>query len=366
VALPVDGQPYGGEIDFPVQNSLRAGGISFTRGRHIIYLVVAEPGESYTFGLRMPNLGLPRLNVLAFDRWPYDPAAKMQHLPVGPTLMSHQDYIEYQWHIGVSAQSPGNLLYLVVELEKPLKAAYHRFPLRAFMTHPPLDPLRSPARGVTYARGPGNLMLQERDNRVRVVQLAQAEPGWRLDKGRETPPEEGLIHNSRFNTGLSSWRIFPAVSDNEEFGVSVGEQGLRLWAREQSQHRGIEQIIRPQNDLSEPVRLILELQIERQTQRENFQTLDDFPLRLDIDCQPVGVGATEFIPQFSRVFSVVQSELNSPFHSKVVQVPQADWYRYEIGLLNQLPATCGVKRIRLSGGGYPEREVRIKQVQLLP
>ncbi|WP_020674979.1 hypothetical protein [Geopsychrobacter electrodiphilus] len=364
VALPADGQLYFGQIDFGNSSPLARGGFSIKGGRHIIYLVDAEPGESYTFGLRMPNLGLPEMDVMLFDRWPNDTNAKMQHLSSGPILMSNQDYIEYQWHIGVSAKSQGNLLYLVVELKKPLKAEYRRFPVRAFWAHPPIDPMRSTGRGVTYARGPLNLMLQERDNSVRVVQMAQPEPGWSRDDNRVPPFDIGMIHNGHFHDGLRSWNIISAAQDQKELGVSVGEQGLRLWAKDLDQRAGIEQNIAAQG-VSAQAHLTLELRVNRQTQQDKFQGLGDFPLRLDLICQPTGKNPNETPRQFSRAFSVIRPTTPASLRSMVVQVPLKAWYRYETGLSDWLPQSCRLKGIRLSGGGFPERNVQIRQVQIV-
>jgi len=364
VALPADGQLYLGQVDFVDHNPLARGGFAFKGGRDIIYLVDVEPGEAYTFGLRMPNLGRPEMDVMLFDRWPFEAEAKMQHLPTGGTLMSNQDYIEYQWHLGVSAKSPGNLLYIMVELEKPPKAEYRRFPVRAFMAYPAIDPMRSTGRGVTFARGPSNLMLQERDNRVRLVQMAQPEPDWSLDE-IPVPAEIGMIHNDRFREGLSSWNILSATQNQKELGVSVGEQGLRLWAKDFNQSAGIEQRFAAQSPLSKTAHLTLELRVDRQTQQENFQDLGDFPLRVDLICQPTDENPNKTPQQFSRAFSVIRPTTPSPLRSMVVQVPLQSWYRYETGLSDWLPQSCRLQDIRLSGGGFPERSVQIRQIQIV-
>lgn len=366
IALPVDGQLYYGEVDFADHGPLARGGFSFAGGRHILYLVQVEPGENYTFGLRIPNMGLPQMDVVAFDRWPYAAGVKIQHLPTGGTQMGNQELIEYQWRIGVSAQSPGNLLYLGVELKIPLKAESRRFPVRAFMTHPAIDPMRSMGRGVTYARGPSNLILQERENPVRIVQMASPEPGWNIyDQPVETL-SRGLIENGYFQKGLTSWNIYPATFQNKEMGISVGDQGLRLWSKNLLQVRGVEQILSPQSRLSPAAHLVLDLRIERQTQQEKLQTLDDFPLRLDLICHPDEKTQNKTFRQFSQVFSIVRPEEQSPLQPLVTTVPAKDWFHYAINLPRVLSPGCFLERIRLTGGGFPERDVQIRQVQILP
>lgn len=367
VALPADGQLYLGQVDFIDRSSpLDRDGFAFKGGRHLIYLVDVEPGEAYTFGLRMPNLGRPEMDVMLFDRWPYDIDAKMQHLASGSTLMGNQDYIEYQWHLGVSAKSPGNLLYIMVELKKPRKAEYRRFPVRAFVAYPAIDPMRSTGRGVTYGRGPSNLMLQERANHMRIVQAVQPEPGWRLDEGRAMPPPVGVIHNDQFLDGLVSWNLLPGTQQGKELGVSVGAEGLRLWADDLHQRAGVEQVLAPQALRVRPAHLVLDLRIKHQTQRENFESLNDFPLRLDLICKTSGESQPESAQTFSRGFSVVRPAKHSPIGNQVTFVPLNVWYHYESDLTDWLPQGCHLKRIRLSGGGFPERDVRIRQVQILP
>ena len=366
IALPVDGQVYYGEVDFADHGPLDRGGFSLAGGRYILYLVKVEPGEDYTFGLRLPNMSLPQMDVVVFDRWPYAKDVKIQHLPTGGTLMGNQDRIEYQWRIGVSAQSPGNLLYLGVDLKKPLKAEYRRFPVRVFMTHPAIDPMHSMGRGVTYARGPGNLMLQERENPVRVVQMAQPEPGWRLSNQQVGAQSQGLIRNDRFQKGLTSWNVYPGTRNNKELGVSVGGQGLRLWSQDLLQSRGVEQLFSPRVRPGPMAHLALELRIDRQTQREKLQVLDAFPLRLDLICQPAEKTPNTTARQFSHVFSIVRPEKHSPLNRMVTTIPQNLWYRYDIDLPKVLPQDCLLERIRLTGGGIPERDVRIRQVQILP
>jgi hypothetical protein len=355
--LPVDGHYYRGEINAREDGPLGRG-IS-VHGREMVFMAHVMPGKAYTLGLRMPNKGRLRLAVSLYDRWPYESDAKSWRLQTGSALMSNRKHIEYQWRISTDPASTGNLLFMKVNVERPAKARRYRYPVYAFIVTPPVEPMRELGRGVTHLRGPSNLVLQTQAEQVHIIRAIVPVESW------DGPDEEvrndinGLIPNGNFRDGLSRWKVFPGYHDTGEIGVSVGRHGLRLWGEKESRLAGVEQTFDSPIIIKQGDRLVMDIRIRRQAQRDGFASLDDFPLRLDIFCQP-GSGHQGY-NIYSRAFSV-SAVKNKVLRKRVVKVPLNRWFHFESFPSGRSGPACRAKRIRLAGGGMPERNVWIRQV----
>jgi len=145
--LPVDGHYYRGEINAREDGPLGRG--MSVHGREMVFMARVISGKAYTLGLRMPNKGHP--TVTLYDRWPYEADAKSWRLKTGLALMSNRKYIEYQWHISTDSASPGNLLFMKVNVERPIKAKRYRYPVYAFIVTPPVEPMRELGRVFAWA-----------------------------------------------------------------------------------------------------------------------------------------------------------------------------------------------------------------------
>jgi len=355
--LPVDGHYYRGEINVREGGPLSRG--MQVNGREMVFMAHVIPGKAYTLGLKMPNKGRPRLAVSLYDRWPYEADAKSWHLQTGPALMSNRKYIEYQWRISTDAASTGNLMYMIVNVERPAKARRHRFPVYAFIVTPPVEPMRELGRGVTHLRGPSNLVLHDQSEQVHVIRVVAPVGRWEGPDEGVWSSVNGLIPNGNFRDGLSRWQVFPEQHDTDETGVSVGDHGLRLWAEKESRPAGVEQTFDPFIAVGNGSSLEMDLRILQQAQRDGFTSPKDFPLRLDVLCQ---FGASHKEAKiYSWVFSVSAAK-KSATRKRIVQVPLGHWFHFKSSPSTWSKHTCRIRRIRLAGGGMPERDVWVRQV----
>jgi len=363
--LPVDGHYYRGEIN-AYEGASEGGPLGRgmqINGREMVFMVHVMSGKAYTLGLKMPNEGKPNLAVSLYDRWPYEADAKSWRLKTGPTLMSNRKHIEYQWRISTDPASTGNLLFMKVNVERPAKARRYRYPVYAFIVTPPVEPMRELGRGVTHLRGPSNLVLQTQSEQVHIIRAIAPVERWDGADEEVRADINGLIPNGipngNFRDGLSRWQVFPGYHDTGEIGVSVGRHGLRLWGEKESRLAGVEQTFDSPIIIKQGDRLVMDIRIRRQAQRDGFASLGDFPLRLDVFCQP-GSGHQGY-NIYSRAFSVA-SVKNKALRKRVIKVPLNQWFHFESFPSGRFGSACRAKRIRLAGGGIPERNVWIRQI----
>ena len=97
----------------------------------------------------------------------------------------------------------------------------------------------------------------------------------------------------------------------------------------------------------------------QQAQRDGFTSPKDFPLRLDVLCQ-FGASYKE-AKIYSWVFSVSAAK-KSVTRKRIVQVPLGHWFHFKSSPSTWSKHTCHIRRIRLAGGGIPERDVWVRQV----
>lgn len=210
----------------------RRQGLAFARqapagiDNRAVYLLELTPGADYTLGLRYRAEGLQKPVVRLYSNWPGDPGAKSYKFPTGPVVRTDPAKVEYRWRLSVSPRSQGNLAFLAVEFGNGFSGREGSSGYALYLATPAARPENLLGTGITYLRGPSDLMLSGQvDTAAYVVEFPYS-GGW--DNGHRGGRHSGdLIINGDFSRGLEGWEM---LSSGESNGgqVSVGKSGLHL------------------------------------------------------------------------------------------------------------------------------------------
>lgn len=360
--LPATSEWFKGRMDYQPGSAMNRNG-AFGRGYNTIYLVDLAPGADYTLGLRYPANSKSKPSVLLFDRWPMDPKAKHYKLPMGPVLLTNLEKIEYRWRLAVSPRSKGRLAFLLVEAKPGFSGPADPFRYFIYLTTPAISPIRQIGEGITYLRGPSDLMLAEPSQTAEyIVEYPYRRTGPDQDHRSGRRSEGNLISNGRFDKGLEGWEVLPGNSATETSGrVAVGNEGLRLWSDDPEARPGVRQTISRYIQDASSLRLTAELKIDSEPSgrfRDNHETP-----ALEITICYQDKRGTEHCGEsaYRQVFSTIRNPQQT---EQLIKVKEGKWYRFEDELMDLDPRPVVIESIRLAGKGLKGSEAWIESVYL--
>lgn len=358
--LPTTGNWFEGRTGYSSGSPLSRGS-ALEKGYYSIYLLNLNPGSSYTLGLRYSSDVRNKPSVLLYDRWPLDPKARRYKLPMGPVVRTNPGKIEYRWRLGVSGRSQGDLAFIVVAAHSGLTGAKGPFRHFMYLTTPAVQPKNRFGTGITYLRGPSDLLLPQSRGVVEyIIEYPYRDAdsdNYRLENRRSG---DDLINNGDFSRGLRGWEMFS--ERGESFAadhMAFGREGLRIWSGEEAVPSGVRQAI--QRDVQDAGSLVLgvELRID-QDPKASLHT--DVPtLELTI-CYLDAEGKDHCGGEAYRAGFTAHRP--APRANGTIQVNIGKWFFFQDELMNLDPEPQVIRSVTLAGGQSPGQEVRIRYVHL--
>lgn len=361
IELYINGGPYRGGISFDRRRPLSRGG--YARGGYTaLYIAEVMPGEEYTLGLAYPA-SKNRFRVTLFDRWPHLKKARRVELPMGPTLRTSRERVEYRWRVGVSPRSTSTLMYIMVET-KPVDLALKWLPHTVFITTPPVTPSSTVGRGVTYLQGPRKLVLAgEGDNVSYVIETPKPTVDPSRFPKRRIPGD--MVRNGWFSEGLNYWKPHVGYGPSGDWSsFSLKDGDLSIFGMKNGERAGFMQII--DADVSDADSLVLraDVKVDKQTLGGTGPDGRTAPIALSVCYEDVD-GAEHCGDQaFWKGFYTLPPEGKG----KTVngqKVPEGLWYRYMGDLMDLEPKPRIIKYISIEGSGWPERAASVRSVHLI-
>lgn len=322
-----------------------------------LYLLELTPGEDYTLGLRYPAAlaGKPRITL--FDRWPQDSGAKSYKLATGPVVRTSYEKIEYRWRLAVSSRSQGRFAFLLVDPQPGITGSEKPFRYALYLTTPAISPLHQTGEGITYLRGPQDLLLPPGEGGNYVVEYPSIDTYPLEDMWPPSSDEPNLVRNGDFSQGLAGWQLWPEGGE----GVGLFEGKLRIWSQDSSAASGIVQKIDAKLPGVDSLKLSLDILITAQA--EATGPAGPSPLQLAL-CYEDTQGATRCGKNAFRLNFALQLDDARTSLPSVVNLPQNEWthYNLDLGILG-----LNLRRlinIELSGNGAPRREAWVQNVKI--
>ena len=336
-------------------------GSAFGNGHYSIYLLNLTPGADYTLGLRYPADSRTRLAVTLFDRWPGDPQAKRYQLSTGPVVLTNPDWIEYRWRIGVSGRSQGNLAFAVVQAGPGIAGANGRFRHFMYLTTPAIQPKNLLGSGITYLRGPSDLMLPEQVDTTMYVVEYPFHPG----RGGTPYGHEragNLIRNGDFKRSLDDWKLLSSDKDQGAVGtVAVGRNGLRLAGIEPGKQAGVRQDLRRYVGDAGSVLLSATLLFDQQTSGQKAGGEGAPLLAVSLCYVDVKGGRHCGDAAYRRYFTPAAGRSE---RDNVVPVGVGRWYSFEDDLMDVSPKPEVIESVNIEGINLPGSEAWVGFISL--
>ncbi|MFV1956939.1 MAG: hypothetical protein ACC669_04175 [bacterium] len=359
--LPATSEWFEARSDYRPGSALGRNG-AFGKGYYSIYLMDLAPGTDYTLGLRYPADSAQKPAVLLFDNWPGEPGAKRYKFPMGPVVRTNYEKIEYRWRLAVSPRSEGSLAFLVVESKQNFSGTADPFRYFIYLTTPAISPIRQIGEGITYLRGPSDLILPEPSGTVQyVVEYPYTMTGDR--RGREFDSDGNLIKNGNFSRGLRYWEV--AASDSSANGsgqVSVGNDGLRLGNVNPGESAGVRQSIKRYVRDARSLLFSSNLKIDDPTSMRLRQS-DDNPM-LQISICYVDKKGNEHCGEdaYRRNFTTTGKRSKN---SRWIEVENGRWYRFEEEIMDLFPKPNVIESVSVTGIGLKDTEAWIDSISLV-
>jgi hypothetical protein len=367
VELPT-GQAYHHRILSFNRRSLLDRGFYFGNGFHAIYLTRALPGRQYTLGFRYAASWLKQVKVMLFDRWPYAPGARQFDLPRAPLLRGRSDQVEFRWHLSISPESSGSLLYIVVEAADTNSHRHHGsgFPHDLFLAWPPIESRNEIGHGVTYLQGPENLLLAEQDPVVPMVltDIDDGKTGYSSLPAWETPHD--LVVNGSFTNGMQHWSsIQNSAQSKQHLGaLSVSRDGLVLRATANNANAGVQQQL--EVDVRDAAKLLLQarVRIVSQTEPGLGEKGNVSPLSISV-CYDDVTGTSHCSDQAytHRFYSLKSNSQKREPNGE--WIPEGDWFWFSEDLMRLTPKPVHIRSISLQGSGRPKWQSSIREIHLI-
>ncbi len=366
VELPVGSEYHHRVLPFDRRSFLDRG-FYFGHGFHAVYLTRALPGRQYTLGFRYAANWRKRVKVTLFDRWLFAPQARRFNLPQGPILRGRSDQVELRWRLSVSPDSPGTLLYIVVEASDAIPEYSAGFPHDLFLAWPPIESRNEIGHGVSYLQGPENLMLAERVPGAPVV-LTE------IESGKQPAPVSlpawkapgDLIINGGFTQGIQHWSPIQSISGSRRQSgtFSVGPDGLVLRGKADESIAGVQQQL--EVDVRGATRLMLQARVKiiRQSEPGAGKKTDVSPLSISV-CYDDVVGGSHCGEKAytSRFFSLESN--NRKLSGNGQRIPAGEWFWFMQDLMRLTPRPVRIRSISLRAAGWPEWQSNIREIHLI-
>lgn len=358
--LPATGQWYEGLGFDQAGTSLGRGG-PLGNGYTTIYLANLEPGLDYTLGLRYPADTRNKIAVELFDRWPYDPKARRFKLAMGPVVRTDPDQIEYRWRLGVSGRSQGNIAFVVVQAGSRGVGSANRFRHFMYLTTPAIRPMNQVGTGITYLRGPSDLLLHRTTGPVEyVIEYPYERTGSRHYRQDEWRADGDLIFNGDFRQGLQGWDVFSEQGDAAAVDhVATGREGLRIWGNGQALRSGVRQMI--QRDVQGVDSLVLEMDL-RIIKDSRVISGDAAAAAELIVCYLDAEGKNHCGDKAYRVRFTTHRLARRG--DGTVRVKAGEWFPFQDELMNLDPRPRVIKSVAITGGQSPGQSAWISQIHL--
>jgi len=231
-----------------------------------------------------------------------------------------------------------------------------------YLVTPAVKPMNQFGTGITYLRGPSDLLLRESTG---AVEYALEDPyqttGTPLDGPNEWRPASGLIFNGDFAQGLEGWEMF---SDDEDSAASdhlaTGRDGLRLWSGRQAAPSGVRQAVQRDVQSARSLALVMTLRIDRESKQVAGTGAAAMELAI---CYVDDEGADHCGPGAYRVRFSTRSALEGPEGS--VHAEAGLWFTFEDELMDLDPRPRVVKSVSITGGLGPEQDAWVRRIQLI-
>ena len=359
--LPATSEWFEGGSDYRQGSALSRQG-TFGNGHRAVYLMKLAPGVDYTLGLRYPADSRAKPAVTLFDRWPGDPQAKRYKLSTGPLVLTNPDWIEYRWRIAVSGRSRGNLAFAVVEAKPGFSGSRGRFRHFVYLATPAIQPKNRLGTGITYLRGPSDLMLAEASGIVQyVVEYPYERSGSRHEHRDYGRNGDDLINNGDFRRGIQEWDVFsegsdPAAGDH----VAFGDDGLRIWNGGEPVPSGVRQTIR--RDVQNAESLVLEMELRIDQDSDASAHTDAAALELTV-CYLDSEGKDHCGEDAYRVSFTTHRVGRGA--EKIVRANKGEWFQFQDELMDLDPSPQVVKSVAISGARGLRQDVWIRQAHLI-
>ncbi len=365
VELPVGLEYHHRILPFDRRSPLNRG-FYFGRGFNAVYLTRALPGRQYTLGFRYAANWRKRVEVMLFDRWPFAAEAHQFYLSRGPILRGRSDQVELRWRLSISPDSPGTLLYIVVEASDVIPKHYNGFPHDLFLAWPPIESRNEMGHGVSYLQGPENLMLAEQVPGAPVVltNIGSGEPGPASSPAWQAPGD--LIVNGAFTQGIQHWSSIQSIrrSKPQVGTLSVGRNGLVLHGKTDDSIGGVRQQL--EVSVRGAVRLMLQARIKivRQTEPGLGKEGDVSPLSISVCYDDAGGGLHCGRDGYIRRFYSLKPNSEKPLrHGQ--WIPRGEWFWFRDDLMRLTPRPVRIRSISLQGAGRSEWQSNIREIHLI-
>lgn len=358
--LPATGQWYEGQ-GFNRESTALDRSASLGNGYNTIYLADLEPGLDYTLGLRYPADAGHELSVDLFDRWPFDPKAKRFKLSMGPVVRTDPDWIEYRWRLSVSGRSLGNVAFISVEARPRGVGPANRFRHFMYLTTPAVRPMNQFGTGITYLRGPSDLLLPQTTNAVGyVIEYPYEQAGSRHNRQNERRSDGDLIFNGDFRQGLQGWEMFSERGDAAAVDhVATGREGLRIWSDGQALRSGVRQAI--QRDVQDVGSLVLEMELRITKDSRTLSGEDTAAAEMTV-CYVDAKGKDHCGDEAYRVRFTTHRLARRG--DGTVRVKAGEWFPFQDELMNLDPRPRVIKSVAITGGQSPGQSAWISQIHL--
>ncbi len=365
IELPTGSEYYHRVLPFDRGSPLQRG-FYFGHGFHAVYLTRALPGRQYTLGFRYAANWRKRVEVMLFDRWPFSPGAQQFDLPHGPTLRGRFDQVELRWHLSISPESTGTLLYIMVEASDAIPERYEGFPHDLFLAWPPIESRNQIGHGVTYLQGPENILLAEQAPGAPLLlsAIGTRQPGPVSLPAWEPPGD--LIINGAFTAGLQHWSPIQAIHRSKRHveAISVGRDGLVLRGGKGESKSEVQQQLEVNVRGSTRLMLQARVKIIRQTEPGLGKSGDVSPLAIsvcydDIKGRP-HCGKDAYTHRF---YSLKPNSRKSLRNGQ--WIPRGEWYWFRADLMRLSPRPVRIRSITINGSGRSKWQSQVREIHLI-
>ncbi len=359
--LPATSEWFEGRSDYRQGSALSRQG-TFGNGHRAVYLMELAPGVDYTLGMRYPADSARKPSVLLFDNWPGEPGAKRYKFPMGPVVRTNYEKVEYRWRLAVSPRSEGSLAFIVVESKKSFSGQDGPFRYSLYLTTPSLSPMHQVGEGITYLRGPSDLMLSGQVDTVRFV--VEYPYSRKHDKRRPDRDYEGnLIRNGDFRRGLRSWETVSSDRKSVVSGqVSVGDEGLHLGNVDPGEFAGVRQSIKRYVKDARSLLLTSDLRLDRPASRDLLQSGDSPILQISICYVDEKGGEHCGKDAYRRNFTTTGRRSE---RSQSIEVENGRWYRFEEEIMDLSPRPGVIESVSITGIGLKDSEAWVDSISLV-
>lgn len=317
-------------------------GLHIQRGYIAVYAVEVLSGLQYTLQVTALH-HLQGIRAYLYDRWPLLPGAHQIALPNGPVVLTpHTKHITYRWRLGISAHSTGNMLYIVVR--SPRNPGYRsRYELHVVLRSPPIAPHHILGHGITYLNGPRNFYLYGG-----AYPMSYALQPLDLPKSSQELSDAAgfidLVSNGLFRQGMKNW--LPDGTAASDKMPSINAMGLRL-----PSNVGVGQELDADVEHADSVQLQIDFRLDPLADN-NADSGKGSGLAIalcyrDRQGKHCGANAHHILFHLSGKGGGAVTKLDGKNRS----IAAAQWYRYQIDLMNIKPKPVRIDSISLLSCG---------------